>query len=204
MRLLQVTNRTRSVLRLSDVPLTGLTSVTLPNSVSVSTVLQSLLPHGAGDFSLRHRSHGVISNEKFFKNVPSDVISFAKLRGSYGVLGDDGSIADFSYLMNYIFSTNTGYPIGGNFAPGLMVDPNNYPNKDLKWGKSKDMNFAIDLGTLNNRISASFEIYQRRRTNMVMSAPTYLFPPSSGTDGNVPSVNFGDVRFRGWDLSLSI
>lgn len=144
----------------------------------------------------------VISNEKFFKNVPSDVISFAKLRGSYGVLGDDGSIADFSYLMNYIFSTNTGYPIGGNFAPGLMVDPNNYPNKDLKWGKSKDMNFAIDLGTLNNRISASFEIYQRRRTNMVMSAPTYLFPPSSGTDGNVPSVNFGDVRFRGWDLSL--
>lgn len=144
----------------------------------------------------------VISNEPFFKSVSADAISFAKLRGSYGVLGDDGSIADFSYLMNYIFSTNAGYPIGGNFAPGLMVDPNNYPNKDLKWGKSKDVNFGLDLGTLNNRISASFEVYERRRTNMVMSAPTYLYPPSSGTDGNVPSVNFGEVRFRGWDLSL--
>ncbi len=145
----------------------------------------------------------VISNEKFFKSVPTDIMSLAKLRASMGVLGDDGSISDYSYLMNYVFSTNQGYPIGGNFMPGIMLDPNSYPNANLKWGKSKDFNIGADVGFWNNRINATFEYYERTRTNMVMSAPTYLFPPSVGTDGNVPSVNFGKIRAKGWDFTLS-
>lgn len=144
----------------------------------------------------------VISNESFFKKIPPSVMSFAKLRASAGILGDDGYISDFSYLMNYVFSNNAGYPIGGVWAPGVMIDTNQFPNRNLKWGKSKDYNAGIDIGFLKNRISATIEVYQRTRSNMIMSAPQYLYPPSVGTGGNVPNINFGEVRYRGWDLSI--
>ncbi len=144
----------------------------------------------------------VISNEKFFESVPSDVLSFAKLRGSVGILGDDGGVGDYSYLKQYMFSPNGGYPIGGNFAPGILVSTGTIPNENLQWGKSKDWNVGIDLGFWNNRVNATVEYYQRYRTNLVTSAPSYLFPPSVGTDGSVPSVNIGKIRFQGWDFSI--
>ncbi len=144
----------------------------------------------------------VLSNEKFFKNISPAAISFAKLRGSFGILGDDGSISDFSYLRQYIFSPNGGYQIGGNFSPGIVNSTGNYPNPDIRWGKSKDFNIGLDLGFWDNRFSMTGEYFERRRTNMVTGAQAYLFPPSVGVGGAVPSVNIGTVRYRGWDLSF--
>lgn len=144
----------------------------------------------------------VISNEKFFENVNSDIISFAKIRGSAGILGDDGAVGDYSYLNQYMFSPPNGYPIGGNFAPGITIASGAVPNENLQWGKSKDWNVGIDLGFWNNRVNITAEYYQRYRTNMITGAPAYLFPPSVGTGGSVPSVNIGKVRYQGVDLSV--
>lgn len=144
----------------------------------------------------------VLSNEKFFENINSNTISFAKLRASAGILGDDGAVSDFSYLKQYMYSPNGGYPIGGNFAPGVITSTGSVPNENLQWGKSKDWNIGMDLGFWNNRINASVEYYQRYRTNMITSAPSYLFPPSVGTGGSVPSVNIGKIRYQGVDFSI--
>lgn len=144
----------------------------------------------------------VLSNEKFFENINNNTISFAKLRASAGILGDDGAIGDFSYLKQYIYSPNGGYQIGGNFAPGVITATGSVPNENLQWGKSKDWNIGLDLGFWNNRINASVEYYQRYRTNMITSAPSYLFPPSVGTGGSVPSVNIGKIRYQGVDFSV--
>lgn len=145
----------------------------------------------------------VISNEPFFKKWHQPVISQAKLRASTGWLGDDGSVGDYAYLMNYMFSTNAGYNIGGIFSPGIMISTGDYPNENLKWGKSHDYNLAADLGFWDNRFQATFEYYWRYRTNMITTAPSYLYPPSTGTDGVVPSLNFGKVKAWGWDFSIS-
>ncbi|MDE7115903.1 MAG: TonB-dependent receptor, partial [Muribaculaceae bacterium] len=144
----------------------------------------------------------VISNEKFFENISSDILSFAKLRGSVGILGDDGAVSDYSYLNQYMFSPSNGYPIGGNFAPGITIASGVVPNENLQWGKSKDWNIGVDLGFWNNRVNITAEYYQRYRTNMITGAPAYLFPPSVGTGGSVPSVNIGKVRYQGVDLSV--
>ena len=37
---------------------------------------------------------------------------------------------------------------------------------------------------------------------MITSAPSYLFPPSVGTGGSVPSVNIGKIRYQGVDFSI--
>lgn len=145
----------------------------------------------------------VISNEEFFKNWKQNVLSQAKLRASTGWLGVDAGISDYNYLMNYLFSTNAGYNIGNIFSPGIMIDTSSYPNEDLKWEKSHDYNLGIDLGFMENRFNVTYEYYWRYRSNMIMSAPTYLYPPSTGTDGNVPDLNFGKIKAWGWDLTFT-
>ncbi len=144
----------------------------------------------------------VISNEPFFANVSPATVSQAKLRASYGVLGDDGTASDFGYMQFYNFSNTGGYNFGSNWLIGLIPSISSYPNKALTWGKSQDVNLGLDLGVWNNRITTSIEWYRRLRTNMVTDAREYLFPPSVGTGGVRPSVNVGKVLFTGVDFSI--
>lgn len=142
-----------------------------------------------------------ISNEPFFKNWNQDVLSNAKLRLSTGWLGNDGLAGAYSYLKTYTESTNYGYNIGGNFRPGLYMTSN--PNIDLTWGRTHDYNMATDLGFWKGRIGLTFEYFLRYETDKITSAPDYLYPPTTGTDGNIPSQNFSKLKTWGWDLTLT-
>ena len=62
----------------------------------------------------------VLSNETFFKNWKQKVLSNVKFRASTGLLGDDGLVGEYSYLLTYIESTREGYNIGGNYRPGTI------------------------------------------------------------------------------------
>ena len=142
----------------------------------------------------------VLSNESFFRSWDQPVISNLKFRASTGILGRDAVLTDYGYLMNYIYTTNSGYQIGGNFKPGIIPDPSSFPNPDLRWEKSHDYNIAVDAGLWKNRFAVTYEYYWRFKTDMLTYAPTYLYPPSAGTDGNVP---FGKVKAWGWDLTIT-
>ena len=145
----------------------------------------------------------VLSNESFFRSWDQPVISNLKFRASTGILGRDAVLTDYGYLMNYIYTTNSGYQIGGNFKPGIIPDPSSFPNPDLRWEKSHDYNIAVDAGLWKNRFAVTYEYYWRFKTDMLTYAPTYLYPPSAGTDGNVPYINFGKVKAWGWDLTIT-
>lgn len=145
----------------------------------------------------------ILSNESFFKDWKQDVLSNVKFRASTGILGNDGMIGNYSYLFNYMYALPQGYNIGGTLKPGVVMETSNYPNPDLLWGKSKDYNFATDLGFWNNRFGLTYEYYIRYQNNLITSAPSYLFPPSTGTGGNVPNVNFGEIKAWGWDLTIN-
>ncbi|MCH5227392.1 MAG: TonB-dependent receptor [Muribaculaceae bacterium] len=144
----------------------------------------------------------VISNESFFHSIPPNVLSFAKIRASAGILGDDGAISDYAYLQNYNYTNGEGYNFGGVWSPTLIPSISGFPNPDLTWGKSKDFNVGLDGGFWDNRISFSLEWFQRTRTDMVTNARPQLFPPSVGTGGVSANVNIGKVRYRGWDFSI--
>lgn len=146
----------------------------------------------------------VISNEEFFKNIPQDLLSAAKLRASSGLLGDDGSIESYSYQMKYIYSKNYGYSFGnGNTGFGVIPSSDAFPNPKLKMEQRHDYNLAGDFGFWNNRFSVTYEYYWRYRTNMITQVPAYLYPPSAGVGGRYPYVNIGEVKEWGWDLTLS-
>jgi TonB-linked SusC/RagA family outer membrane protein len=143
----------------------------------------------------------ILSNESFFKNWKQNVVSNVKFRASTGLLGRDGGIADYSYLLQYIYSPSNGYNIGGVFLPGVIAS-GSYPNPDLEWEKSRDYNFAADLGFWDNRFGLTFEYYIRYRTNLIMDAPASLYPYSTGVS-SVPNMNFGKIKAWGYDLTLT-
>ena len=143
----------------------------------------------------------VISNEKFFRNWNQKIMSNAKLRASTGWLGNDGVAGAYSYLKSYLEAPGTGYQIGGTYRPGLLLNGN--PNPDLTWGKTHDYNFGIDLGFWNGRISVTYEYFLRYETDKITSAPDYLYPYSTGVNGNVPNLNFSELKAWGWDLTIN-
>lgn len=145
----------------------------------------------------------VTSNEPFFRNWKQDVLSNLKFRMSTGWLGNDGMVNSYSYLKTFMESINRGYSIGGNFTPGLMLTTGGYPNPNLTWGKTHDWNFATDMGFWDGRIGLTLETFVRYETDKITSAPDYLYPPSTGVEGNVPSINFAKLKAWGWEVTLS-
>lgn len=145
----------------------------------------------------------IISNEPFFRNWKQSVLSNAKIRMSTGILGRDGGVSDYNYLLNYMFSPGQGYNIGNIYRPGVIMATGDYPNEKLKWEKLHDYNLGLDLGFWDNRFGLTVEVYERFRTNMITSAPSYNFPPSTGNDGTTPKMNFGKVKAWGWDITLN-
>ena len=140
----------------------------------------------------------------FFPSVSGSwVLSNVKFRASTGLLGDDGLVGEYAYLLTFMESTREGYNIGGIYRPGIIMNTGNYPNPELTWGKSHDYNIATDLGFWDNRFGLTFEYYWRFETDKITAAPSYLYPPSTGVSGNVPNMNFSKLKAWGWDLTLT-
>ncbi len=133
-----------------------------------------------------------ISQESFMKNVP--VISDFKLRLSYGENGnlppnDYGSIPTIGSFP-YVF--------GGTPAAAIGQAPNVLANPDLKWEKSKTYDVGFDFGILKNRITGSFDYYDKLNTNLLLNVPV---PVVTGLPNFL--TNIGSVRNIGQELEIT-
>ncbi len=138
----------------------------------------------------------VISEEEFMRDV--SFLSNLKIRGSYGLLGND-RIAQFQYLNLYTLSSSdgSGYVINGSninvLNPGVVANP------DVTWEKKKTLDIGLEAGFLQNRLT--FEIdYFRMRTEDILSQRNISVPTYTGLNpGNLPDENIGIVQNNGID-----
>ncbi len=133
-----------------------------------------------------------ISQENFMKALP--VISDLKLRVSYGVNGnlpgsDYGSIPTLG-SSGYVFGTTQGAVIG--------QIPNVSANPDLKWELSKTYDIGIDFGILKNRITGSFDYYNKLNTDLLLNVQV---PEVTGFQTIL--TNIGSVRNIGEEFELT-
>jgi TonB-linked SusC/RagA family outer membrane protein len=143
-----------------------------------------------------------ISNERFFKPL-LNVVSRFKIRGSYGLVGNDqiGDIEDrFFYLSDVnLNNADRGAVFGENFGYARNgVSISRYANDAITWEKSKDFNLAVDL-TFFNKFNVVIEGYQKERTNILMSRSN--IPTSMGLMA-VGRANIGAASSKGIDLSM--
>ena len=96
-----------------------------------------------------------ISEEPFMKNL--NWWNELKLRLSWGQTGQQDIGLDFGYAPLYVVSNSYAmYPFGNTYYNTLR--PGAY-NKDLKWETTTTYNAGLDFGWLNNRITASADVY---------------------------------------------
>ncbi len=114
-----------------------------------------------------------------------------KLRGSYGLSGNAEGIGNYASLATY----GTGFNY--NQQPG--ISPSNAGNPDLTWELSKQLDLGIDIGFLKNRLTLSFDYYDRQSEGALLSAP------ASRTSGFASvTKNIGGIQNTGIEVSLNI
>ena len=127
----------------------------------------------------------------------SEVISYLKLRASWGQVGNQNSSA-FQYLSPVEFS-NINYIFGneeGVLTPGAY--PSRLPNPDLQWETSEQTNFGVDARLFQNTFSLTLDLYEKTSGGWLIVAPV---PGTAGADA--PFINGGDVTNRGVELAIS-
>jgi hypothetical protein len=88
------------------------------------------------------------------------------------------------------------YLIGGKLANGIT--PASLAYNNVTWEKVTTANFGIDLGLLNNRLTASFDYFLRYTNDMVVSK---AYPATMGSTGG--KENLANMRTNGWELTLN-
>ena len=131
-----------------------------------------------------------LGDEEFIKSV--NAISDLKLRVSYGFVGNS-AVSPYSTQARLI---NTPYDFGGASAYGFA--PQNLADKSLRWEKSQELNIGVDMGFIDNRISASFEFYDRKTVDLIYKEQ---IPTSTGFSEVV--TNVGEVSNKGIELTLN-
>lgn len=131
-----------------------------------------------------------IGDEDFIKNV--NAISDLKIRASYGFVGNS-AVSPYSTQARLI---NTPYDFGG--SPAFGFAPGNLADKSLKWEKSQELNIGLDMGFIENRITASLEIYNRKTVDLIYNEQI----PNSTGFGQI-TTNVGEVSNNGVELTLN-
>ncbi|MBQ9653074.1 MAG: SusC/RagA family TonB-linked outer membrane protein [Bacteroidales bacterium] len=136
-------------------------------------------------------SAGWVLSKEDFMEPTRDLISFAKLRASYGANGVLAS-AIGNYTVQGAYGSTTSY--GGGTANILST----LPNAGLVWEKSWTSEGGLDISFFQNRLNLNFTYYNRIVSDKIASITT---PSHSGITAFTS--NNGTLRNRGIELELS-
>ena len=136
-----------------------------------------------------------ISEEKFMAPTRS-FLDNLKFRGSWGKLGSQPSTyypyqSQYRTEEGYFLFSGTRYPVG--LIPPGLVSPN------LTWEKSTTINLGVDFAVLNNRLTGTFDMFERKVTDILVPGGKD-YPAVLGDEP--PFENNGKMSSRGWELLL--
>lgn len=130
-----------------------------------------------------------ISEEGFMQS--QNLISNAKLRASYGIIGNTG----INPYQTQGSLSRTVYAFENTGAFGYR--PQDLPNPNLKWETTAMLNVGLDFNVFKGRISASLDFYQANTTDLLMERQ---LPITSGYSNIIE--NIGATRNTGFELFM--
>ncbi|MFE3866707.1 SusC/RagA family TonB-linked outer membrane protein [Flavobacterium sp. LS2P90] len=139
----------------------------------------------------------LISDEGFFGE--SKVINFLKLRGSYGIVGNDripnnGYISQLSGESTYVFD-NT---LVNGVATGQI------PNEKLKWEQAKKLDIGLDVNLLDNKINIVADYFIDTREDLLIPGiPVSGILGGAAPGASNPTINAGTVRNEGFEFAIN-
>ncbi|MEO6522912.1 MAG: TonB-dependent receptor [Mucilaginibacter sp.] len=133
----------------------------------------------------------IVSDENFLKSV--SFLSYLKLRGSYGIVGNDAFSLSRRYAYdNYYSRGQTGYVYGTGFTNVAGTTQNALANSDLTWERAKKASLGLDTKFFNQMLTISADVFQEVRDNLLTNTIT----PSIIGQSQI-QINAGKARYRG-------
>ena len=142
----------------------------------------------------------VISNEPFMSDY--NWLTKLKLRGSYGLVGDDNFSGRWKYMTQWGSGGSTDLVPSsfGSNSPYIWYSEDVLGNPDLQWETAIKSNIGIEVSFWENMITADFDYFTEDRDNILIPGSSRSIPDFYGT--NPPDVNSGQVEVRGYELVL--
>ena len=134
-----------------------------------------------------------ISEENFMLGT-RDWLDNLKIRGSYGLLGDQGANGDYYPWIN-TYNLGAPYPMGGKLETGYYQSA--FKIESFSWEKSRNYGFALEASLLKS-IHLSIDYYDRLTSDIIMDVPV----PSEFGLGPYKA-NVGKVSNKGVEVSLA-
>ena len=138
----------------------------------------------------------IISEENFM--VDNSVFDFLKLRGSYGIIGND-RIPDFRF--ESLLNGEGEYVIDNQIVFGTAIGA--LSNPEIKWEEQKTLDVGIDAKFLNNKLDVTLDYFNRCTEDLLITAPVSGILGSSAPGSAPPVVNAGTVENKGFEFSIS-
>ena len=137
----------------------------------------------------------MITEEKFMKKLKK--VNLLKLRGGFGVTGQQDIGADYPYIPNYQQGTLTAqYYFGGTYY--TVLRPDGY-DASIKWEETQSYNIGLDFGMFKDRISGTIDLYYKRTDDLLA-----VVPVMAGTNfTNQILTNVGSMDNRGIEIAVN-
>jgi TonB-linked SusC/RagA family outer membrane protein len=140
----------------------------------------------------------VISKEDFFN---SDYINSLKVRGSWGITGND-RIGSFSWLgLLQGANAEAQYPFGNTLSFGNAIGALSNPN--LQWETTRQTNIGVDLSMFDGKLGVTLDYFSKRTEDLLLVPEISALLGTSAGGSAAPFVNAGVVENRGVDLSIN-
>lgn len=140
----------------------------------------------------------VVSNEKFFS---SKFIDFLKIRGSYGITGNENVNPQYQRISTLLYAygsgQNAGYAFGGE-PTSLGATIVSFRNDDLKWERQAQLNAGFDIRFFKNKFSFTADYFRKDISGLLFTPTLSLYLGTAA----LPIANIGTTRTSGVDMNL--
>lgn len=138
----------------------------------------------------------VVSEESFFKQ--NKWVSFLKLRGSYGTLGNDQIGPD---IYSSLLTGEATYVFDGNLTNGIAVGPISNPN--AKWEESEKIDVGVDMNLFNDKVTIVADYFNDTRKDLLIVGVPVTGAAGGGAPGaGLPTINAGGVKNYGFEFAI--
>lgn len=148
-----------------------------------------------------------LSEEEWIKEPTENWLSNAKIRASWGILGND-NIAQYMYASTYAL-TGVSHAFDNSAVGQTGAWIAVLGNEDLKWEEVNQTDIGLDLGFFNNRLTLTYDYYNRQTKDMLYkgalnlsSGMSYYFNSDDPANTVPVYFNAGLVENQGHELAV--
>lgn len=134
----------------------------------------------------------VISEEPWMPK--GGALSFLKLRGSWGRIGNDNIASNL-----YILTANSGLLYFFNGVPTLGTNLADIKDRNLKWETTEEYDFGLEFAFLGSRLTGEVNYYNKKTQDALV---TVKIPGLLGDPDNEYTTNAGSFVNRGWEFTV--